>query len=163
MDLSLPTGTAVRVLFVSGLSSASAKAGQRFQAYLNGDLMASGRLVAPKGARVSGRVVEATSGTGMGGAPVLTLELTDMEIGGQMYGLATSQVRLTMEGRSRRRKSSEEPCSAPASAGSSKAATERRSAPSSVGGPALPRQLPRQVIRWGRPRDRSSSFHSCER
>jgi hypothetical protein len=57
------------------------------------------RLVAPKGARVSGRVVEAKSGTGMGGAPVLTLELTDMEIGGQMYGLSTSQVRLTMEGK----------------------------------------------------------------
>jgi hypothetical protein len=86
-------------LWHHGLSSTSAKAGQRFQAYLNGDLMASGRLVAPKGARVSGRVVEAKSGTGMGGAPVLTLELTDMEIGGQMYGLSTSQVRLTMEGK----------------------------------------------------------------
>jgi hypothetical protein len=61
--------------------------------------MASGRLVAPKGARVSGRVIEAKSGSGMGGAPVLSMELSDIEIGGQIYGLATSQVRLSMEGK----------------------------------------------------------------
>jgi hypothetical protein len=99
VDLSVPSGASVPVVFISTLSSESAKAGQTFQAYLNSDLTASGRLVAPKGAKVHGRVVEAKSGTGLGGAPLLVLELTDIEIGSQMYALSTTQVRLAAEGK----------------------------------------------------------------
>ena len=99
LDLNVPSGTTIPVLFTTLLSSESAKAGQRFKAYLNTDLMTAGRLVAPKGSRVGGRVVEAKAGSGMGAAPLLTLELTDVEVGSHVYGLTTAQVRLTAEGK----------------------------------------------------------------
>jgi len=100
IDLNVPAGTNIPVVFTTELSSVSAATGQRFQAFLNGDLMAGERLVAPKGARISGRVVEGRPGTGMGGDPVLSLELTDMEIGSRIYELATDPVRLSAEGHS---------------------------------------------------------------
>jgi hypothetical protein len=99
LNLSVSAGTNVPALISAEISSGTAKAGQRFQAFLGSDLIASGRLIATKGTRVYGRVVEAKSGTGMGGAPVLVLELTDIEIGGQVYVLGTNEVRLTADGK----------------------------------------------------------------
>jgi hypothetical protein len=104
LDLSVPVGAAVPALVSADISSASAKAGQLFTAHLGRDLMANGRLIAPRGSPVTGRVTEAKSGTGMGGAPVLALELTDIHIGTQVFALATGPVRLTAEGKKPTRK-----------------------------------------------------------
>jgi hypothetical protein len=104
LDLSLPVDTAVPALLGADISSASARAGQLFTAHLGRDLMSDGRLIAPRGSPVTGRVSEAKAGTGMGGAPVLTLELTDIQIGTQVFALATSPVRLTVEGKKPTRK-----------------------------------------------------------
>ena len=81
------------------LSSATAKGGQRFAAYLATDLLAGGRLVAAKGTRVFGRVTEGKAGTGTGGAPVLALQLTDIETGGYVFAMETADIRLTAEGK----------------------------------------------------------------
>jgi hypothetical protein len=94
----VPAGSIVPVIFTSEISSASAKPGQRFQAYLGSDLLANGRLIASKGTRVNGRVVNAKAGTGMGGAPQLDLELTDIQIGSQVYALGTSELSLSAKG-----------------------------------------------------------------
>ena len=51
------------------VNSGTAQAGQRFQGNLDADLVADGRVVATRGARVYGRVVAAKAGTGTGGAP----------------------------------------------------------------------------------------------
>ena len=73
------------------INSGTVKAGQRFQGNLVVDLVADGRVLAPKGSRVYVRVVEA--GAGAGGQPVLVLELTDLEVGGRVVPLATEPSR----------------------------------------------------------------------
>jgi hypothetical protein len=99
LDLTVAPGTKVPILMSADLSSESAKAGQRFTAYLASDLLVSGRLVAAKGARISGRVSEAKSGTGTGGDPVLAMQLTDIETGGYVFAMETADVRLTAKGK----------------------------------------------------------------
>ena len=47
---------------------------------------------AAKGAKVYGRVAEAKAGTGTGGAPLLALELTDIEAGGKVLPVVTERV-----------------------------------------------------------------------
>jgi hypothetical protein len=98
-DLTLPAGTVVPVLITADLSSATAKSGQRFGAYLATDLLVGGRLVAAKGTRVFGRVTEGKAGTGTGGEPVLAMQLTDIETGGYVFAMETTDVRLTAEGK----------------------------------------------------------------
>jgi hypothetical protein len=79
------------------VNSGTAKAGQRFQGNLDTDLVANGRVLATRGTKVYGRVVEAKAGTGTGGKPSLTLELTDVEVGGHVIPLATAPVSFTGE------------------------------------------------------------------
>ena len=45
------------------------------------------------------RVAEAKAGSGLNAAPVLTLELTDLELGGQLYAIGTNQIRMSAEGK----------------------------------------------------------------
>ena len=99
VDLTVAAGTKIPVLLTASLSSESAKAGQRFTAYLASDLLVGGRLVASKGARVSGRVTEGKSGTGLGGEPVLAMQLTDIETGGYVFAMETADVSLTAKGK----------------------------------------------------------------
>ena len=93
-----PGDTPLTVRVGAEVSSATAQAGQRFQGNLDGDLVAAdGRVIATRGTRVYGRVVEAKAGTGTGGAPVLSVELTDIEVGGRVVAIATAAVRYTAE------------------------------------------------------------------
>jgi hypothetical protein len=91
----VPARIAPEVEHQTTLSSETAKAGQRLTAHLANDLLVSGRLVASKGTRVSGRVTEGKSGTGLGGDPVLAMQLTDIETGGYVFAMETSDLRLT--------------------------------------------------------------------
>jgi hypothetical protein len=97
ITLTAQPNTPLTVRVAAEVSSASAKAGQRFQGNLDADLVADGRVVTTRGSKVYGRVVEAKAGTGSGGAPVLALELTDIEIGGRVIPLSTQAVRYTAE------------------------------------------------------------------
>jgi hypothetical protein len=99
VDLTVAAGTVIPVLMTTTLSSETAKAGQRFTAHLANDLLVSGRLVAGKGTRVSGRITEGKSGTGLGGDPVLAMQLTDIETGGYVFAMETSDLRLTADGK----------------------------------------------------------------
>jgi hypothetical protein len=87
----------VTVRIATEVSSGTAQAGQRFQGNLDADLVADGRVVATRGTKVYGRVVSAKAGTGTGGAPQLTVELTDIEVGGRVVSLATQPVSYTGE------------------------------------------------------------------
>jgi hypothetical protein len=99
IDLTVAAGTSIPALMLSDVSSVSAAAGQRFQAALGQDLLVNGRLVAPRGAHLSGRVVASKAGTGTGGAPVLSLELTELETGGLVYAIGTTPVQLGAAGK----------------------------------------------------------------
>ena len=98
VPMTLPAGTPVTVRVDTEISSATAGVGQRFQAHLDQDLMVGGRLVAPAGARIYGRVAEAKAGTGTGGKPSLGLELTDITIGGRVVAIKTDVQRFSAEG-----------------------------------------------------------------
>jgi hypothetical protein len=98
VTLTARAGIPVTARVATEVSSATAQAGQRFQANLDGDLVADdGRVVATRGTRVYGRVVVAKAGTGTGGAPQLSLELTDVEVGGRVVPISTEPVSYTAE------------------------------------------------------------------
>ncbi len=98
VTLTAQAGRPLTVRVAAEVSSATAQAGQRFQGNLDTDLVADdGRVVATRGTRVYGRVVAAKAGTGTGGAPQLSLELTDVEVGGRVVPLSTAPVSYTAE------------------------------------------------------------------
>jgi len=92
VPLTLPAGTPLSVRLASEISTGVQKTGDRFQGNLDQDLIAGGQLVASRGARVYGRVAQAVAGTGTGTAPVLALELTDIEVAGRVVHVVTSRV-----------------------------------------------------------------------
>src|SRR5512143_1702888 len=105
LTLTAQPNTPLTVRVAAEVSSATAQAGQRFQGNLDADLVAgNGQVVATRGTRVYGRVVEAKAGTGTGGAPVLAVELTDIEVGGRVVAIATEAVRYTAEAKKAGRK-----------------------------------------------------------
>ena len=98
VTLTVQPNTPLTVRVATEVNSGTAQAGQRFQGNLDTDLVAAdGRVVATRGTRVYGRVVAAKAGTGTGGAPQLTVELTDVEVGGRVVALATEPVSMTAE------------------------------------------------------------------
>jgi hypothetical protein len=98
VTLTARAGMPVTARVATEVSSATAQAGQRFQANLDADLVADdGRVVATRGTRVYGRVLAAKAGTGTGGAPQLSVELTDIEVGGRVVALSTEPVSYTAE------------------------------------------------------------------
>jgi hypothetical protein len=97
VTLTAQPNTPLTVRVATEVSSGTAQAGQRFQCNLDADLVADGRVVATRGTKVYGRVVEAKAGTGTGGKPGLTLELTDIEVGGRVVPLSTEPVSFSGE------------------------------------------------------------------
>ena len=98
VTLTAQAGRPLTVRAATEVNSGTAQAGQRFQGNLDTDLVADdGRVVATRGTRVYGRVVAAKAGTGTGGAPQLTLELTDVEVGGRVVPISTEPVSFSGE------------------------------------------------------------------
>ena len=97
VTLTVQPNTPLTVRVATEVNSGTAQAGQRFQGNLDADLVADGRVVATRGTRVYGRVVAAKAGTGTGGAPQLTVELTDVEVGGRVIPLSTEPVSFSGE------------------------------------------------------------------
>jgi hypothetical protein len=96
-ELTAPAATPVTVRVSTELNSGKVQAGHRFQGNLASDLNADGRVVATRGTKVYGRVVEAKAGTGTGGKPVLVIELTDIEIDARVVAVSTEPVRFEAE------------------------------------------------------------------
>jgi hypothetical protein len=88
----VPQGTLVVVRFATEVSSATAHVGDRVQGYLDQDLAADGRLVAPKGAKVYGVVSEVDAAGKMKGQAMLSVTLTDMQVGGKVLPVKTQPV-----------------------------------------------------------------------
>jgi hypothetical protein len=82
-------GTLLIVRLAADLSSETAHAGDRFQGYLDQDLAADGRLVAPSGTRVYGIVTAADAASKMKGTAALSVTLTDMQVGSQVVSIKT--------------------------------------------------------------------------
>lgn len=74
--VTIPAGTLIAIRLSESLSSETQTAGQTFQATLAEPLVADGFVIAERGARVEGKVVEAVSAGRVKGVSRLALELT---------------------------------------------------------------------------------------
>ena len=92
--LTVPTGTLVLVRLQKDISSETAKQGDRFQAFLDQDIAANGRLIVAKGARAYGVVTEVDDGSKMKGKASLSVELTDVQAGDQVVSLKTKPIQV---------------------------------------------------------------------
>jgi hypothetical protein len=90
----VPQGTILVVRLATEVSSASAHVGDRVQGYLDQDLAADGRMVAGKGAKVYGIVNEVDAAGKMKGQAMLSVTLTDMQVGDRVLSVKTQPVRV---------------------------------------------------------------------
>ena len=88
-SFSVAAGTVLVVRLAADVSSDTAKAGNRFQGFLDQDLSSGGRLVAPAGAKVYGVVSAAESASKMKGTASLSVTLTDIQVGGSVVSIKT--------------------------------------------------------------------------
>lgn len=91
--VTIPSGTEIRVRTIETLASDRNSTGDTFLATLDEDLMIDNIIVADKGARVEGRVVEARRAGRVKDVSNLVVELTSMETAdGQMIPIATQRI-----------------------------------------------------------------------
>jgi hypothetical protein len=91
-EVTVPAGSMVEVSMQETLSSASARAGDRFDAVLDEPLVVDGKTVAPRGAEVIGRVVAARSSGRLHNPGYLRLTLASIKIDGSNVRLETSSL-----------------------------------------------------------------------
>ena len=87
--LEAPAGTVLVVRLATEVSSATAQVGNRFHGFLDQDLAANGRMMAPQGTKVFGAVSAVDAGSKMKGQPTLSVTLTDIEVGGRVLAIKT--------------------------------------------------------------------------
>jgi outer membrane lipoprotein SlyB len=97
-QVTIPAGTRILVRMVDSIDSINNKAGDKFTATLETNLMAVDTMVVPKGATVYGRLTNASSAGRMSGSSQLTLELTDIVIRGTAYPILTSNYEVKGKG-----------------------------------------------------------------
>ena len=92
--VTLRAGTLLPVRLGENLSSEHNQAGDGFTATLDGPLVVDGFVIAERGARVEGRVIEAEKASHVKGQPTLALELTKLNTSdGQHVGIQTDAFR----------------------------------------------------------------------
>ncbi len=96
--ITVPAGTRILVRTIDALDTTKQKAGFRFSGTLETNLMAEDTVVAPYHTTVYGRLAQASSAGRMKGSSQLTLELTDIVIGGTAYPLLTSVIDIKGQG-----------------------------------------------------------------
>jgi hypothetical protein len=87
--VTVPAGTLVRVRLSETLDTAHLQSGAYFQATAAADVYQGGVLAIPRGAVLTGQVVEAKKGGELGGSATLRLNLTNINLEGRVYPIAT--------------------------------------------------------------------------
>ena len=88
--LTVPEGTHIVVRTAGDLDSGYNGTGDHYTAYLESDLKVGNALVAGRGSRVYGRLVEVEKAGSMSGQALLKLELTDILIQDQIVPISTA-------------------------------------------------------------------------
>jgi hypothetical protein len=97
-QVTVPAGTRILVRMVDSIDSNRNKVGDKFTATLETNLTAVDTVVVRKGATVYGRLANASSAGRMSGSSQLTLELTDIVVGGTAYPILTSSYEVKGKG-----------------------------------------------------------------
>jgi hypothetical protein len=100
--MTVPAGTRILVRTTDPIDSSKQQAGYRFTGSLETNLQAEDAVVAPRGTPVHGQLTEAKSAGRMSGGANLTLELTDIVIGGTAYPIMTTPYEMRSEGKGKK-------------------------------------------------------------
>jgi hypothetical protein len=95
-------GTPIHVVLDQSLASNANHAGDEFEASVSEPVVVGGKTVIPKGARVHGRVTEASASGRLNHVASLNLALRSVEVGGKTYELGTSGVGRTGQNHNKR-------------------------------------------------------------
>jgi BON domain len=87
--VTIPAGTLLRVRIAETLDTAHLKSGTFFQATAAADVYQNGALAIPRGAVLTGQVVESKKPGDLGGSAELRLQLTNINLGGSVFPIAT--------------------------------------------------------------------------
>jgi len=88
-DVTIPAGTTVPVRITEALDSKTAQTNDAFHGALAADLGTQGVIALRRGTPVTGRIVEAREAAHFKGQSLLSLELTDIQRGGQKIAVTT--------------------------------------------------------------------------
>lgn len=88
----IPAGTPLAVHLQTSLSSATARPGDAFEATLDEPIQVRGRVVAPRGAKVTGVVLDARAAGDLQEAGYMRLALTAVDLNGQSLPVQTSSI-----------------------------------------------------------------------
>lgn len=87
--VTIPAGTLLRVRLDQPLDTAHLQSGTIFQATNAVDVYERGILAIPRGALLTGQVIEAKEGGKLGGSATLALQLTSVNLAGRVFPLVT--------------------------------------------------------------------------
>jgi hypothetical protein len=87
--VTIPAGVLVRMRINQTLDSAKTKAGEHFDGIVINDVSAGGAVAIPRGAAVQGIVVDAKKSGALAGRGELSLQLTQVTLGGKSYPIAS--------------------------------------------------------------------------
>jgi hypothetical protein len=96
--VTVPAGTRILIRTIDPIDTTKQKTGYRFTASLETNLQVENTVVAPRGTTVYGRLAQASSAGKMSGSSQLTLEITDIVLGGTSYPLLTSTYEIKGKG-----------------------------------------------------------------
>jgi hypothetical protein len=85
----IPSGSTIRVRINQGMSSKNTAPGTAFDGVVLSDVVAGGSIAIPRGASITGTVVDAHTAGQLGGKGELKLQLTGVSFGGRTYPVAT--------------------------------------------------------------------------
>ncbi len=97
----IPSGTALIVHLLTPLSSAASRTGDTFEASLDETITVRGQIVAPRGATVAGKILEARPAGPLQDVGYMRFTLTAISVHGQSFSLRTSSI--FVKGGTRRR------------------------------------------------------------
>ena len=95
----IPAGTTLSVRLIDALDSARDQPGDVFRGTLNAPILVSGQIAVPAGARVQGRIADASQAGRFEGRSELGIELTRLIFNGRAYALHTRDVVRSTGGR----------------------------------------------------------------
>jgi len=85
----VPAGSMLRVRINQGFNSKNAQPGATFDGVAISDVVADGAVAIPRGAAISGVVTNVKQAGNLGGRGEITLQLTNVTMGGKLYPLVT--------------------------------------------------------------------------
>jgi hypothetical protein len=85
----VPSGSTIRVRINQGMSSKDTVPGTTFDGVVLSDVVAGGSIAIPRGASITGTVVDAHTAGQLGGKGELKLQLTSVSFGGRTYPVVT--------------------------------------------------------------------------